>query len=164
MHSIIQNFLVSTWVPQDAHIAAMEDVNYIKKDKGKGKKKGKGKGNPTTTRTATAALLGATRTTLGVVSPHLPPKIFRAILSFLVNSRRFSPHFSHFLSVLVDFPSFSVSFSQFSQFRQQRKRKEGEEQQLAALQAIQLQRPDAEGLQQQRKGQEEQQQGERKDR
>ena len=39
-HSIIQNFVVSTWVPQDAHISTIEEVNYTKKGKRKGKRKG----------------------------------------------------------------------------------------------------------------------------
>ena len=58
VHNITQNLLVSTWVPQDAHISTIEEVNYIKKGKGKRKKEGKGKGKPTTT--TVAALLGKT--------------------------------------------------------------------------------------------------------
>ena len=46
VHNIAQNFLVSTWLPQEGHISTIEDVNYIKKGKGKGKRKGKGKGKP----------------------------------------------------------------------------------------------------------------------
>ena len=44
---------------------------------------------------------------LGVVLPHLPGEILRAVL---VNFSRFFPRPQ---SILVDFPLFSVSFSQF---------------------------------------------------